>query len=623
MSFPKQISFFHSNTAKLVVINLVTVLVFGGAFFLVDRTFSRVSNIFDRQVNKNMKMAVASFEFGKSLVNIEGEVHNKEDLFLNDPEGAVVARQEILDRFDDLLFQIKISENYFRSVESEELLQNYRNSLENRLTDNVEIGSTVLRLAMFNRRFVSTLNTMEIETGQLIVERVLSGFDATGLHQINALLPLCREQVLRAELLTSRAVSERQNTLLVLQRGVPERENLTGAINILQQILETLTSANPLIGGKAKNVIHDVPAYLQEVHTLSKLLQQSNRHHAESELVRHSLYKKLERVDREAAEVLENIGIRTEAEMQHSTRWLFLVGAIVLLVSVIGAVLINIINRQMVKDVGAKDQARTELADKMAQLENEVEMRKLAEQEARGITDNLEQLVRERTTDLAAVNKEMEAFVYSMSHDLRTPLRGIAGFSNVLLDDYSDNLDQSGQRYLHRIQEGSIRMGHTIDEILDLSRLTRTKIVKESVDLSGAAEMIIQELKNNFPERDVQVKIASGLTVVAAGEQIRAAMESLLDNAWKFSVNKKPAKIEFGVVEKEDQITFFVRDNGVGFNMAYSEKMFGAFQRLHSADEFAGSGIGLALVQRVIQRHGGKVWAEGKEGEGAIFYFRL
>ncbi|HDD24700.1 MAG TPA: PAS domain S-box protein [Chloroflexi bacterium] len=241
----------------------------------------------------------------------------------------------------------------------------------------------------------------------------------------------------------------------------------------------------------------------------------------------------------------------------------------------------------------------------------------------RRYASELEQRVAERTVELAAVNKELEAFAYSVSHDLRAPLRSIDGFSRALLEDYEERLDVEGQDYLHRIRAACRRMGQLIDDLLRLSRVTRSEMRYEEVSLSALIQEIAVELQETQPERRVEFTIQPGLVVDGDRQLLRVAMENLLGNAWKFTGKREQARIAFGLTEVGDKQVYFVRDNGVGFDTAYAHKLFVAFQRLHSLVEFEGNGIGLATVQRIIRRHGGQVWAEGAVGQGATFYFTL
>ncbi len=237
---------------------------------------------------------------------------------------------------------------------------------------------------------------------------------------------------------------------------------------------------------------------------------------------------------------------------------------------------------------------------------------------------DLERRVLERTTELTAANKELEAFSYSVSHDLRTPLRAIDGFSQVLLDDYADRLDDQARNYLGRVRAATQRMGNLIDDMLTLSRITRAEMQRETVDLSALATEVFAELQASEPERKVDVRIEPGLVAKGDSQLLRVALVNLLGNSWKFTGKTVNAKIEFGAIRNADGTTdFFVRDNGVGFDMTYADKLFGAFQRLHLASEFPGTGIGLATVQRIIRRHGGQTRGEAVPGQGATFNFTL
>jgi signal transduction histidine kinase len=237
--------------------------------------------------------------------------------------------------------------------------------------------------------------------------------------------------------------------------------------------------------------------------------------------------------------------------------------------------------------------------------------------------DDLERRVIERTAQLEAANKELEAFSYSVSHDLRAPLRSIDGFSQALLEDYNDKLDAEGQADLRRVRAATQRMAQLIDDMLDLSRVTRAKITLEQVDLSALVRAVGAELQKAEPERKITFTVAEGLTAKGDPRLLRIALENLLRNAWKFTGKHANATIEFGVTQNNGNSAYFVRDDGAGFDMAYASKLFGAFQRLHAMAEFNGTGVGLATVQRIINRHGGRVWAEGEVEKGATFYFTL
>ncbi|NHJ06195.1 MAG: PAS domain S-box protein [Candidatus Heimdallarchaeota archaeon] len=255
-------------------------------------------------------------------------------------------------------------------------------------------------------------------------------------------------------------------------------------------------------------------------------------------------------------------------------------------------------------------------------LANVIE-RKIAEEELKKLNEELELRVQERTKQLGEVIKELESFSYTISHDLRSPLRSIAGFSDALQEDYSDFLDTTGKDYLNRIKLAAKKMSNLIDEILSLSRLTSVELNFKEVNISEIAKQIIAEYKKQEPTRDIDITIEENMIVKGDPTLINTIMENLLGNSWKFTSKTPKARINFGKKILNNQEVFFVQDNGIGFNMAYGEKLFTIFQRLHSDNEFEGTGVGLAIVQRIIQRHNGRIWGEGKEGKGATFYFTL
>ena len=237
--------------------------------------------------------------------------------------------------------------------------------------------------------------------------------------------------------------------------------------------------------------------------------------------------------------------------------------------------------------------------------------------------EELERRVEHRTRDLAAANKELEAFSYSVSHDLRAPLRAIDGFSKALLGSYGDQLDDRGRHYLERVRAGTLRMADLIDDLLGLARVSRKEMARQRVDVSEIASRVAQELARRPPARQVRVEVEAGLEAEADPQLLTIVLENLMGNAWKFTGKTQDARIDVGRRADGHEAAFFVRDNGAGFDMAYADKLFGAFQRLHGEADFEGTGIGLATVQRIVVRHGGRVWATGEVGKGATFYFTL
>ena len=288
-------------------------------------------------------------------------------------------------------------------------------------------------------------------------------------------------------------------------------------------------------------------------------------------------------------------------------------GAAAVALIFIGAMLFLRISRPMIKRLEVQTE---ELAEEVAE-------RKLVEQAVRKLNEELDERVNNRTAELAASNKELEAFSYSLSHDLRAPLRAINGYSQAVLEDYADKLDEQGKHYLQRLRAGSQRMGQQIDDMLALARVTRGEFRRDTVNLSEITQTIVRDLRSREPDRQVDFVIAEG--IVANGDKtlLRVLFENLLGNAWKFTNNHPRALIEFGVTQVDGKPAYFVKDDGVGFDMAYADKLFAPFQRLHAVTEFEGTGIGLATVQRVIDRHAGRIWAEGEVEGGAIFYFTL
>ncbi len=258
--------------------------------------------------------------------------------------------------------------------------------------------------------------------------------------------------------------------------------------------------------------------------------------------------------------------------------------------------------------------AKNDLEKLNQELSSEIVEHRKAEEELKRHREHLEELVEERTS-------ELEAFIYSVSHDLRAPLRFISGFGRILMEEKAERLDEQGKDYLKRINLGAFQMNRLIEDLLSLSRISRQEIERTQLDLSKIASLVVSDLRASDPSRSVEVDIAEGLSAYGDESLITIALTNLLGNAWKFTSKTESARIEFGTLLQDGRIIYYIRDNGAGFEPQQGEKMFLPFHRLHSEQEFEGSGIGLAIVKRVIHRHGGDIWAEGTTGEGATVYF--
>lgn len=239
--------------------------------------------------------------------------------------------------------------------------------------------------------------------------------------------------------------------------------------------------------------------------------------------------------------------------------------------------------------------------------------------ERKQVEEERERLLKE----LERSNRALEIYSYTISHDLRAPLRSIEGFAQAILEDYTDKLDETGRDYLHRVISASKRMSQLIDALLTIARLARAEIKEDTVDLSSIAQVVAYELKKRQPERQVEFIIAEKVKVKGDINLLRMALENLLDNAWKFTGKNPSARIEFGVTLIDEKNVYFVRDDGAGFDMNFADKLFGPFRRLQREDDFPGIGIGLATVHKIIKKHGGKIWAESAPEKGATFYFTL
>jgi light-regulated signal transduction histidine kinase (bacteriophytochrome) len=283
--------------------------------------------------------------------------------------------------------------------------------------------------------------------------------------------------------------------------------------------------------------------------------------------------------------------------LQTAKGWLFVIGSAILLY-----VVLRSYQRRGGDAMAALIKSRNEVRSANAELENRVV---------------------ERTRQLEAANRELEAFAYAVSHDLRAPLRSMSGFSQILQESAPPGLDEKSRHYLQRIHDASMRMSGLIEDLLNLSRIGRSELTARPISLSQVAAEAAAAVRERHPKRDVQLEVAPGLEVNADPRLLRIALENLLSNAWKYTARTSHASVSVGVQAGENGPVYFVRDNGVGFDIKYADKLFVPFQRLHPESEFPGSGIGLVTVQRIIARHGGRVWADAKPDEGATFYFTL
>jgi signal transduction histidine kinase len=613
----------RSNLARLVLVNLFSMTVLIITFAVVMETFSGLRQLFQSEVSHKAEMAAKSFTIGKAFVILESELHSLHSSYLHDPEGIIANSKKLLTRFDALIMEAKTTENFLRYSHGVKALANYRQSLSLLLDDEIRVSQSTLDLELRNLLFLQTLTQIEEHVGQLIMEQVLTGNQTTGLMQINALIPFCREQVLQARLLTDQAVYDQNPTLLSDPSGPAEKLTLSVVIANLQQTMATMTAAPPSVTRQTDTILSQIRDYQQKVQDLGTALRSTIHNREGSTRTRDEIVNLLNQVDQQTVTSLDKVGEASTLMLARTTRTIYSVTALVLVVSIIGGLLVHIIGRQLALSAKTAEEARTALHAQVVRLDAEIAGRAQAESEVRQLNDHLDLMIKERTRELATANHELEAFVTAMSHDLRTPLRGIAGFTHALGEEYGPHLEAQGQAYLARVQEACLRVGTTIDSLLELSRLSRCVLTVAEVDLGAMAESVLAELRRNEPGREIMVTIAPTPTILADPTMMRALLSPLLANAWKFTRPTANAAIAFGSERQEQRLTFFVKDNGVGFNMAYRGKLFQPFQRLHSPDQFPGLGIGLATAKRIVNRYRGEIRANSREGEGAMVAFTL
>lgn len=614
----------RSSLGRLIATNLFSLVALAITFAVIMGTVASLRQLLQTEVNHNIGMAAKSFMLGKSFLVLDSESQALNSAYLHDPEGVVSGSKNVLSRLDTLIMEIGTSDNYLRMEHGIDIFHNYRRALAHFLEEGISISKAVLNLDTSNRLFLQQLDTFENHLGQLIVEQAQPGGDhVTALRQVSAMIPFCREQILHARFLVNQAALDRDTTKLIPENQISPSSNLPSIINNLSMALATIASADQSISVETKEILDSIPSYLQTVTGLKnsidsakKLTQQANR-------TRNDIVHFLDEVDQKTMLSLQKATQRSNELLARTTHTIYIVTALILVVSLIGGTLVHVIGRQLSVSAKSAETARIALDAQVTKLKEEIAGRKHAEDELCSFNESLELLVQKRTKELTSATEELAALITAMSHDLQTPLRGIAGFAHALHEDYGDLLDIQGRAYLDRVQESCLRAGDTIDTILELSRLSRCVLTVSSVNLSDIVTSVLAELKRNDPERQVATIIAPTPVIQADPRLMRALLEPLITNAWKFTSQTDKAIIQFGSREQDGKRIFFIKDNGAGFNMIYANKLFAPFQRLHSPDQFPGTGIGLAIAQRIINRYHGEIWAHARENLGASFFFSL
>ncbi|MBA3015052.1 MAG: hypothetical protein KKD63_00565 [Proteobacteria bacterium] len=614
----------RSSLGRLIATNLLSLAALAITFAIILGTVSSLRQLFQTEVNHNVAMAAKSFMLGRSFLTLDSEAQAIHSTYLHAPEDVITRSKTILSHLDNLIMEASTSDNFLRQDQGINIFHNYRSALGQFLDDEITISKNIMDIDSYNRLFLQKLATIEDHLGQLIMKQVLTGDQATGLLQITALIPFCREQILHAQILVDQAAHDHDTTKLIYhdQTTIPST-SLTSAITNLRQTLSTITSADPAISDETETIIAMISPYLQTVKQLTNSINSANYLSKEAARTRNDILHFLNEVDQKILVSLKKAEQRSNELLSRTTHTIYTITALILIVSLVGASLVHIIGRQLSASAKSAETARNALHTRVVRLKEEIAGRKQAESELHTFNESLEVIVQHRTQELTDTTNELETLIAAMSHDLRTPLQGIAGFSHALREKYGDRLDTQGRAYLNQIQEFCLRAGDTIDTILDLSRLSRCALTVSTINLSDIVQSVLTELKHNNPERQVATVIAPTPSIQADPRLMRALLEPLVNNAWKFTSHIDKAIIQFGSREQEGERVFFIKDNGAGFNMVYANKLFTLFQRLHSPDQFPGNGIGLAIAQRIINRYQGKIWSHGRENVGASFFFTL
>jgi signal transduction histidine kinase len=574
-----------------VAVTFVTVAVVTVAFYVVIRAFGGIRVFMEDDVTESVDAIAANAGLGRMIVALEFEIQNMSVVFPGEAGELEEASRRTRLQLENIRWMLTGADGRRPAAMNQEFFDRFRDALDLLLDDFAALRLDLTRLDELQRELELHLDRIGEETASLMLEYALAGRNIVGLKQIYGLVPFCRFHVWQAGSLAEEAVRGRKPELLADEGGAARRETLPAHLTTLQQTLRTLTSSDPPIAEQASHMLEDIPSFLAIVRDVERGIRSLVADRRKYDEGRDAVLVSLSRLDSQTVDSIFQVKARARERLNNATTTIYVTVVVVAVTSVLGWLLVWKIGRHM----------------------DEVTNKALAARKT----------IEERTVQLAAANRELDSFAYSVSHDLRAPLRGIDGFSLALLEDYFDRLDEEGRDYLGRIRAGCQRMGRLIDDILKLSRLARTEMRREPVDLSTMAASIAEELHRSDLSRKVDFGIPSGIVADGDAELLRVVMDNLLGNAWKFTGKTRDARIEFGVRKEEEVPVYYVRDNGAGYNADFAEKLFGAFQRLHSESEFEGTGVGLATVQRVIHRHGGEVWSEGAVGKGATFYFTL